>query len=668
MRLESSSEDFPRLLQYVPVLAAGVLLFLSLVLIGGLIGLLWHIYTFDWWVRLAPSLLGPIGDWFLWGVSLLFALVPAILALIRKGMPADLVVVLTSVVFPGLSLLALSLSYYVGGILLLASGFLAVYALVSRSRSLLGLDSGFVLRVVSAEVFGLLTLASAGGVASVLRWQQNFFLALVSGSSLAPADYSLSMLAIDVEVFYLARPLLSALLIALTFAGVVAMFKETIASITRRLHRFLAKAVQQADSSTHSSLLPDGKRLAHHESFPYLILALSFALGVGIAVYPYVVAGYHGVLGVDSPRYIAVLRSMTRLQDALPLAEQGRSFFFVVLFLLKILTGLSADWVVRLMPALLSVLLAFSTFLLVKEGTGRSWVAVFAALLSVVSAQTALGMSAGIINNWFALSIANFMFALIVRSIRLGSKLTAVGALFISFLLLGFYAFLWIVVIAELALVLVASVLAFWRVSRHQWKVEVGILCGVLSGSILVPVFLLSIAVPLLGFRVEGIDPNFWFALASNYLTRVQPQLLGSVVGVFEQAFDFAGNRIDLPFLTLLSVIGLLDSASQCRPFNRIAAATVIVPTVLTIIISSSSASPYTPMWLTWRGMYVIPLYVPAALGVESIVRRVNGQNWSMRSASRIAFAGTFVTYVFLSHLSYSLRALEFLILVARLQ
>jgi hypothetical protein len=67
----------------------------------------------------------------------------------------------------------------------------------------------------------------------------------------------------------------------------------------------------------------------------------------------------------------------------------------------------------------------------------------------------------------------------------------------------------------------------------------------------------------------------------------------------------------------------------------------------------------------TWRGLYVIPMYLTGALGVGSVIRVVNGQGAPWRSPSRLAFAGTFAGYVFLAHLSYSLRALELLILVA---
>jgi hypothetical protein len=276
-------------------------------------------------------------------------------------------------------------------------------------------------------------------------------------------------------------------------------------------------------------------------------------------------------------------------------------------------------------------------------------------------------MSAGIITNWFALSIANFMFALIVRAIRLRSKLAAIGGLLMSLLLLGSYSFQWVVAMAELVLVLAASLLAFRRVDHCDRKYEIATLGGLLSGSILIPIALLLVLVPLLGFHAQSIDPNLWFSQAWVLLAQIQPKLLGTIWGVLEEALDFAGNRIDLPILTVLSIIGLLDSRSQRRSFNRMVAATAVVPILLTVVISVSSASPYTPMWLTWRGLYIIPLYLTGALGVESIIRRVNGAVSTWKSPSRLAFAGTFALYLFLSHLGYSLRALELLILVARM-
>jgi len=633
-------------------------------MLGRLTGLLWHIRTFDWWVKLSPSVLGPTADWFVWGLSFLLVLSPSFVALVRRVVTPDPVVFLASVILPLLSLVTITFSPSTGATLLLGSGFLATYTLISRSRLLLQVDNGFALRVVSSVVFGLLSLVAAGGVVSVLLWQQNFFLALVSGSSLAPIDLWLDMLGMDLETFYLARPFLTAIFFILAAAAFITLFRTPLQRLAGSLSR---KTAEELGSMQNPNLASDyGGKIGLGKWFPYLVLVGSLALGVAIGVYPYVIAGVRGVLGSDSWYYIENLSSISSIQDVVPFLRSTRATFFVLLFAVKTVTGMSPDSVVRLMPAVLSPLLALSTFVLVREGTGRSPVAALAALLSVLSAQTALGMSAGIINNWFALSIANFMFALIVRSIRAASKLATVGALVFSLILLSSYAFLWVVVIAEVAFVLVASILSFSGVNRLQWRSEVGVLGAILSGGVLVPVALLTVATQLLGLNAQGIDPSHWFGDAWTYLAQVQPQLVSTIWGVFEETFDFAGNRIDLPLLTILSIVGLLDWRFQRRSFNRVVAAMVFVPIVLTVIISLSTASPVTPMWLAWRGLYIVPLYLTGALGVESIIRRVNGSVSPLSSRSRLAFAGTFAAYIFLSHLSYSLRAVELLILVAR--
>jgi hypothetical protein len=657
--------DLTKLLRYVPLFASGVVVFFGLILLGPATGLLWHIRTFDWWVKLNPSVFGPTVDWLVWAFGFLIVLYPSIVALVHRMATTDRAVIMTPVIFPLLSVMILTVSYSAGAAGLAGSGFLATYVLISRSRLLLRIDRGLALRAVLTVVFGLLSLVAAGGVVSVLIWQQNFFLAMVSGSNLAPADAWLHVLALDLEVFYLARPLLTGILFILAGVAFIALFRmplhRIVVSLSRRRGGMLGSVQNSGRVFDREGETAVGKW------FPYLILVASLILGVALGVYAYVVGGVSGVLGVDSWFYINNLNSMKTIEDAVPFLQSGvtsRALFFVLLFALKTATGLSSVSIVRLMPAILSSLLAVSTFILVREGTGRSSMAALAALLSVISAQTALGMSAGIINNWFALSIASLMFALTVRSIRLRSKVAAIGALAFSLILVGSYAFLWVVVLAEVALVLVASLLSFSGAHRGEWKLEVGVLGAVLSGSVLVPVALLVAAAQLLGFGAHGIDPSVWFTQAWGYLTHLQPQLVGTIWGVFEEALDFAGNRIDLPFLTLLSIVGLLDHGFQRRSFNRIVASMVLVPIALTVIISLTSAAPYMPMWLTWRGLYIVPFYLTGTLGVDSIIRRVNGSIAPIGSRSRLIFAGTFVTYIFLSHLSYSLRALELLIFV----
>lgn len=92
-------------------------------------------------------------------------------------------------------------------------------------------------------------------------------------------------------------------------------------------------------------------------------------------------------------------------------------------------------------------------------------------------------------------------------------------------------------------------------------------------GAILVPIAVLFVlAVPVLG-------PSDWLARGWNHVTQqATAQVLATALMTLEQTFDFAGNRVDLPFLTLLSIIGLLDQASVTSSFRRIVSAMVLVP------------------------------------------------------------------------------------------
>lgn len=651
----STSKQF----RYVPLLAAGVVVFLGLVSLGGLTGLLWLVLPFGWWIKLNPFVLGPTMDWLLWSVSFLLLISPSILLLARKRTRTDPVVALTFFIFPLLSLAIVSWSHFVGATLLVGSGFLAAYTLVSRSRALLDMEILSAARLVCVEVFAFLTMEAAGGIISILLWGGSVFDALLLGYNVT--DPLVGMLAVDLEVFFLARPILPAILITLPVVAIVALWGEPLWRAARSLRRERSGDEFPPQDDVGERRLRR-KKVALREFVPYAILMISIALGIAITLCPYTIAGVY-FFGVDSSYYIENLRSLNSLADVISLIPSGRSFF-AILFLIKTVTGLSAEWVVRLAPALLSVLLALSSFTLVREGTGRLWVAAFAALLSVTSGQTALGMTAGIISNWFALSVANFAFALIVRSIRLHSKLAAVGSLAILSVLLTSYGFLWVVVVAALAVVLAASMTRFCSVGRHEWKSEVSVLSSILSGSVVIPLALAFLVLPLMGLRPEGLDPQSWLTMGWSFVQGADPHLLGSVLGSFERTLLETGNQIDLPFLTVLSILGLLDHARQTRSFGNIMSAMVLVPVLLMVAISCSSTSQYVPAWLTWRGLYVIPMYITGALGVETAIRRVNGRESPWRSCSRLGFAGTFAGYVFLSHLSYSLRALELLIIV----
>jgi uncharacterized membrane protein len=571
-------------------------------------------------------------------------------------MRLDIVLVMVFLVLPFLSLATLSWSRSIAGELLVGFGFLAAYALTSRSEALLGVKKRSAVAIVCSEVFALLAVAAAGGAALILILQKGVFHALTSGSD---GGSLFTCLTVDMETFYLTRPLLLQLTIVLALVAFVALFRDNFQLLTRPvIGRLKSGKPGAADDESRGSLPQLGRSRIIRAALPYVVLMGSVALGVAITIYPYRVASVGMILGSDMWFYYSRLNLMMRAPNPLPVLEGDRGLFMLTLFVIVKLTGLDIQSVLILMPALCSTLLAVSAFALVREGTGRSWLAGFAALLSVVSAQTSLGMGAGILANWFTLSLANFMFALVLRWIRLRSRLAAVVAVVFSMFLLGSYSYMWVAAVGMLIMALAATLLSFRSQTQQEWKHESASLGVVLVGCVVLPVVVAwLLLVPLLGHVPAWFDEAAFLSQGwSQLVGRVSSNPLPLAASALDEAFDFAGNRVDLPFLTILSIVGLLDPAWK-GSFRRLVAAMVLLPIVVAMI------SPN--MYDTWRGLYVVPMYLTGALGVATITRLVNGLERLWRTPSRLAFAGTFAGYVFLAHLSYSLRALWLLILVA---
>jgi hypothetical protein len=631
-----------RQLRYVPPLTAGVSVFLGLVILGDLVGVLQHVeepWMFGGWIKVSPSVQEWTALWVAWGACLLVSASWGIAVLARRKVRLEPVVALTFFVFPSLSLLIVLMSPNLGAVLLVGSGFLVAYAVISKSRTLLGFEPSLARRLVCIAVFGLLALTAFGAVICELLWQAGAFFVLTSGISQVVMNMLLGVLAADLEVFYFGQPLLTAIFLTIAFAAIVALFREPIRKSGGRFVRLVVR-----ERLTGNGAQLSGRQSETHASLAYLALVGAFGLGIAATVYPQFQLRWPG--GADYPWYVGNLRSIASFPDVVQFLHGDRGLFLLLLSLTRTVTGATAEDVVRFAPAMLSVLLALSAFLLVREGTGRVWVSSFAALLSVVSAQTSLGMYAGILANWFALSIVNFTFAVVIRSIRLRSPSAAAGSIVLSLALITGYAYAWVVAVVELLLALIGSLAAFRATDRNEWKRDVGILCGLIGGIVLVPLVLVSIAAPLVGIRLEALDPSTWFALGWRYALAAGGQTMGSMLSALK--YTLTQSRMELPFLALLSVLGLLDHAPQARSFARIIAAMVLVPFAIELV-------PNAPSYFPVRGFYLIPLYVLAALGAENVIRRVNGQESPWKIATGLAFAGAFTAYLFLSQLGYTL-------------
>jgi len=124
----SRSSRSSQFLKWVPLLGSGLAIFLGLVMLGGVIGLLWH--PFKTWVVLDVHILGLEGDWIAWVVGFMVSAVPGFIAIVRRRTMLDFKLALTFLVLPVVSVAIMTQWYPVGAATLIGSGLLLSHALV----------------------------------------------------------------------------------------------------------------------------------------------------------------------------------------------------------------------------------------------------------------------------------------------------------------------------------------------------------------------------------------------------------------------------------------------------------------------------------------------------------------------------------------------------------
>jgi hypothetical protein len=297
-------------------------------------------------------------------------------------------------------------------------------------------------------------------------------------------------------------------------------------------------------------------------------------------------------------------------------------------------------------PLMLSTLLSLSTFALVRQGTRDGLLASVAALFSVVSSQTAIGLGAAILANWFALALVNVFFALLLKAQMDRSRFGMVASGLVSLLVLLAHPFTWAASMAMIAIQLVAIALS-GRSKLSEIKRDMVPIASVL---------LLNAVFLFLAFSLAGGARYSLTAAFQQMQSPLRIADLSSLVTFLETTIDYARNRLDMTFMIILSIIGILDTSLVSKRFRRVLASMMIVPIFFTLLAPDIN-------W-TWRGLYLLPIYLGAALGARSIVLRANASTIGSRRESILSFvlSSSLLGYIFLSSLAWTLRATLLLI------
>jgi hypothetical protein len=145
-------------------------------------------------------------------------------------------------------------------------------------------------------------------------------------------------------------------------------------------------------------------------------------------------------------------------------------------------------------------------------------------------------------------------------------------------------------------------------------------------------------------------------AAVSESLSAVNITNVTNLIGFLDSTIDYARNRLDATVLVLFSIIGVADTFLLPKSFRRILGSMMIVPVLFTILAPNIN-------W-AWRGLYLLPAYLGAALGARSVVLRANASAIGSKRESIMSFvfSSSLLGYIFLSSLAWTLRATLLLI------
>lgn len=165
-----------------------------------------------------------------------------------------------------------------------------------------------------------------------------------------------------------------------------------------------------------------------------IYIALSVILGTVIALLPHlaVINPNQERLGVDAPRYVQWLKAM-QSQSSTPIQATFKDLSFgdrpltlIILYIITEITKAEPFLVVEYSPAFLTPLIILATTFLTRQLTANDKIAIIAAFLTAISFQTLAGIYSGFYANWLALVFGYLAFGLLIKFLKMPSRLTIV--------------------------------------------------------------------------------------------------------------------------------------------------------------------------------------------------------------------------------------------------
>jgi len=537
--------------------------------------------------------------------------------------------------------------------LAILAGFTTLFIGIWRSKNVFSISRSKALLIY---LIGILLILLPIELGSSLAWVYNSF------DPHYPFDNDPRWIlpSIEMQFFNIAYGATPILLLMMLFAWIlIPILKTLFLRFSGRTGFALFSAKRKSDEE--KSEFPNGPMRSKllSKSRPKLLLFLSIVLSAYLVYYPYFYE--ERLLGVDTARfYYPKLREMNDWASVRAiLIGEARAPYLLLLFCLKMATGLDPLFIVKIGPALPAILLALSSYVFLLVLTKDEWLAAVGSMLSAFSIHTTVGMFAGIFTNWLAMSEVMLFFAFFLKGSETGfrSRWTALTFL-MGFLILFTHGWTWGVVMAILLTYLLLASLS-WRVDvtrRFQLKRE-SVFAVVVLAFCVAPILMVFLALPFIPSSVGAIA-----AVSSGYTEVLGSMSLSFLANLWAVLFFtityYVGGFFGNPLVYLLGFLGTFKLLKIDTCSSRILFSWLALVSVGSVIVDS---------WYQWRLLYLLPFQIFAVFGLRVLADVAGSLSLDVHSPDRgkscsIVFELLFVLVVSLSLFNYALRSLNYLI------
>ena len=342
---------------------------------------------------------------------------------------------------------------------------------------------------------------------------------------------------------------------------------------------------------------------------PRVILTIAIVVSAFFAIYPFMPTFNPEFFWVSTDDhnyqlFIAQVQNHDNIIDQVRQAFLGTSSGDRPLTLLLMhwfhgMLGGDIMWSVRLFVLFLGPLLVFSTYYLVKTGTGNRQMAAYCGVIAAISQQLVVGMYGGFFANWTGLAAIYFCFAFLIRIWDKPSGINYLGLFGFSILSFLFHIYAGAYLILVIGIFLIISLMVY-RLRNVKRVFLIGTIFMFYIGLIIIRIILGGdISASL--FEREDVGISIY------YVTAVWQSLTNSL-------HYYLGGTLGNAALFGLALVWVAY-AKYDKTFDRVILAALFVG-ALPILFGN-------PVMQS-RILYDIPIHIAAGIAVWNLVNRAD--------------------------------------------